>query len=115
MNYLKKRRYSSSRNNSTDDDPLSGVANLFDIGLVFIVGLFLALMTVFFSETSDVTIMKKDKSGQMEIITKKGREIKVEKVTDKKIGGEEGIKLGTAYKLKNGRMIYVPSEDEKKN
>lgn len=119
MKYLKKRRY-SSKNNSADDDPLSGVANLFDIGLVFIVGLFLALMTVyhladFFSETSDVTIMKKDKAGQMEIITKKGKEIKVEKVTDKKIGGEEGIKLGTAYKLKNGRMIYVPSEDEKKN
>jgi len=118
MKYLKKRRMHSTKNTATDDDPLSGLANLFDIGLVFIVGLFLALMTVyhmmdFFSETSEVTVMKKSKEGQMEIITKKGKEVKVEKITDKKIGGEEGIKLGTAYKLKNGRMIYVPDEDKK--
>ena len=113
MRYMKKRRFSVSA--AGDDDPLSGVANLFDVGLVFIVGLFLALMTVyhimdFFSETSEITIVKKNEEGQMEIITKKGKEIKVEKVTDKKIGGEEGVKLGTAYQLKDGRMIYVPDE-----
>ena len=112
MRYLKKRRFSSF---AADDDPLSGVANLFDVGLVFIVGLFLALMTVyhimdFFSETSEITIVKKNEEGQMEIITKKGKEIKIEKVTDKKIGGEEGMRLGTAYQLKDGRMIYVPDE-----
>ena len=113
MKYLKKRRFSTGA--AGDDDPLSGVANLFDVGLVFIVGLFLALMTVyhimdFFSETSEITIVKKNEQGQMEIITKKGKEIKIEKVTDKKIGGEEGMKLGTAYQLKDGRMIYVPDE-----
>ncbi|MBU4312089.1 MAG: DUF2149 domain-containing protein [Candidatus Omnitrophica bacterium] len=113
MRYLKKRRFSASR--VGDDDPLSGVANLFDVGLVFIVGLFLALMTVyhimdFFSERSEITIVKKNEEGQMEIITKKGKEIKVERVTDKKIGGEEGVRLGTAYQLKDGRMIYVPDE-----
>jgi hypothetical protein len=117
MKYLKKRRYFSIKNKIADDDPLSGVANLFDIGLVFIVGLFLALMTVYnmmdlFSETSEVTIMKKNKNNQLEIITKKGKEIKIEKVTNKKIGGEQGIKLGTAYQLKNGRMIYVPDENK---
>lgn len=113
MRYLKKRRFSASV--TGDDDPLSGVANLFDVGLVFIVGLFLALMTVyhimdFFSETSEITIMKKNEQGELEIITKKGKEIKIERVTDKKIGGEEGVKMGTAYQLKNGRMIYVPDE-----
>ena len=113
MRYLKKRRFSASA--AGDDDPLSGVANLFDVGLVFIVGLFLALMTVyhimdFFSETSEITIVKKNREGQMEIITKKGKEINVKKATDKKIAGREGIKLGTAYQLKDGRMIYVPEE-----
>ncbi len=110
MSYLKKRRLTGA---TEDEDPLNGVANLFDVGLVFIVGLFLALMTVynmmdFFSETSEITIVKKNQEGQMEIITKKGKDIKVEKVTDKKIGGQEGMKLGTAYQLKDGRMIYVP-------
>ncbi|HIE26301.1 TPA: DUF2149 domain-containing protein [Candidatus Poribacteria bacterium] len=116
MRYLKKRRFSTRT--AGDDDPLSGVANLFDVGLVFIVGLFLALMTVyhimdFFSETSEITIMKKNEQGELEIITKKGKEIKIEKVTDKKIGGEEGMRLGTAYQLKDGRMIYVPDENSK--
>ena len=116
MRYLKKRRFSVSA--AGDDDPLSGVANLFDVGLVFIVGLFLALMTVyhimdFFSETSEITIMKKNVDGEWEIISKKGKEFKVEKVTDRKIGGEEGMRLGTAYQLKDGRMIYVPDENNK--
>ncbi len=43
----------------------------------------------------------------MEIITKKGKVIKAYKVT-KKIGQGEGEKLGTAYRLKDGRIIYIP-------
>jgi hypothetical protein len=118
MKYLKKRNYLSTKKNTIHEDPLSGVANLFDVGLVFIVSLFLALMTTyhmvdFFSETSEMTLIKKNDQGQLEIITKKGKEIKVEKVTDRKTGGEEGVKLGTAYQLKNGRMIYVPYEENK--
>ncbi len=42
-----------------------------------------------------------------EIVTKKGKEIKVQKVTDKRLSGE-GERLGTAYKLKDGKVIYVP-------
>ena len=95
MGYLKKRRYSDIISNDQDDDPLSGVANLFDVGLVFIVGLILALVSAYqmmdiFSEDSEITIMKKDKQGSWEIITKKGKEIKIEKISDQKIGGKEG-------------------------
>ena len=58
-----------------------------------------------------MTIMKKDKKNRWEIITKKGREVKVEKISDAKIGGKEGERLGTAYKLKNGKVIYVPDKE----
>ena len=114
MKYLKNGR-TLRLQKAKQEDPLLGVANLFDVALVFIVALLLSLMATyqildFFSETSEITIVKKNEDGQMEIITKKGKEIKVEKVTDRKIGGQEGIKLGIAYKLKNGRMIYVPEE-----
>ncbi len=114
MKYLKNSRTARSQK-AKQEDPLLGVANLFDVALVFIVALLLSLMATyqildFFSETSEITIVKKNEDGQMEIITKKGKEIKVEKVTDRKIGGEEGTKLGIAYQLKNGRMIYVPEE-----
>ncbi len=49
-----------------DDDPMTGVANLFDIGLVFIVGLLMTLFSVYhlqdlFDQTSEMTIMKQHK------------------------------------------------------
>ena len=100
-----------------NEDPLSGVANLFDVALVFIVALFLSLMATFqvldfFDPESEVTVMKKVKD-QWQIITKKGNEVKVKKVTDKTVGGEEGLMLGTAYQLKDGRVICIPTEKEK--
>ncbi|MBW1740880.1 MAG: DUF2149 domain-containing protein [Deltaproteobacteria bacterium] len=114
MKYLKRKRQDRHLG-ARQEEPLQGVANLFDVALVFIVALLLSLMATyqildFFSEKSEITIVKKNEQGQLEIITKRGKEIKVEKVTDRKVGGEEGIKLGTAYQLKDGRMIYVPEE-----
>lgn len=96
------------------EEPLHGVANLFDVALVFIVALLLSLMATyqildFFNPESEITIMKKVED-QWQIITKKGEEVKVKKITDRKVGGEEGIKLGIAYQLKDGRTIYVPEK-----
>ncbi|OEU53847.1 MAG: hypothetical protein BA872_09955 [Desulfobacterales bacterium C00003060] len=91
---------------------MTGVANLFDIGLVFIVGLIITLFTAYhlqdlFSEKSELTIMKKTENGQMEIITKKGKKIKAIKVTEEKARGR-GERLGIAYRLEDGTMVYVP-------
>lgn len=122
MKYIKSRRMGpgqmgSGTSSSGDDDPLSAVANLFDVGLVFIVALLLALMSTYgmmdmLSETSEFTMVKKSAKGTMEIITKKGKNVTIKKVTDQKLGGTEATPLGTAYQLKNGKMIYVPEKDE---
>ena len=110
MRYLKRRRFSK-----TDlEDPLGGVANLFDIGLVFVVSLLLALMSIyhlqdFFNEKSEITIMKKSANGKLELIIKRGKVIKAYKMTGK-IGEGEGEKLGTAYRLKDGRIVYIPEK-----
>ena len=111
MRYFKKRR-SSTYNDSGENDPMSGVANLFDIGLVFIVGLIITLFTAYhlqelFSEKSELTIMKKSKNEELEIITKKGKKIKAVKVTKKRVEGR-GERLGVAYRLEDGTMVYVP-------
>ncbi|MDO9565460.1 MAG: DUF2149 domain-containing protein [Candidatus Desulfaltia sp.] len=53
---------------------------------------------------SEVTITKKGADGRIEMIVKKGKEIKVRKVTDKRLSGE-GIRLGTAYRLKDGKVV----------
>ncbi len=118
MKYLRRRRLESLFR-AKGGGPLEGVANLFDLALVFIVALLLSLMAMyqvldFFDPKSEITIMKRTE-GEWRIITKKGKEIHVRRVTDRKIGGKEGIRLGTAYRLKDGRVIYIPDEvgDEK--
>jgi hypothetical protein len=112
MRYLKLKQ--SRGTGFSDNDPLSGVANLFDLGLVFIVGLLIALFGAYhledlLSQTSELTIVKHSANGQMEIILKKGKKIQAMKVTKQKAKGR-GERLGTAYKLENGSMIYIPDQ-----
>ena len=83
MRFLKRRRVSGYINDPLED-PISGVANLFDASVVFIVSMMIALFMAYnmldlLDPTSEVTITKKTPEGQLEIITKKGREIKVRK------------------------------------
>ncbi|MBZ0156177.1 MAG: DUF2149 domain-containing protein [Alphaproteobacteria bacterium] len=111
MRFLKRRRR-FERYEQPLEDPIAGVANLFDASVVFIVSMMIALfmahnMLDMLNPRSEMTITKKNEDGTVEIITKKGKEVKVRKVTDKKMGGE-GVRLGTAYQLKDGRMVYVP-------
>ncbi|MDK2891695.1 DUF2149 domain-containing protein [Methanohalophilus sp.] len=95
-----------------EQNPLTGVANLFDIAMVFSVALLVALVMSFqlpelLSPTEDVTIVKNPGQDNMKIIIKEGQEIEVLNMTDQ-IGGGTGEALGTAYKLADGRVIYVP-------
>ena len=97
----------------SDSDPMGTVANLFDVAMVFAVALMVALvsrfnMTEMFSK-EDFTMVKNPGKENMEIITKEGQEIK--KYTpseDPKTSGKRGKKVGVAYQLENGEIIYVP-------
>jgi len=111
MRFLRRQRR-FDRYEQPLEEPISGVANLFDASVVFIVSMMIALFMAYnmldlLDPRSDVTFTKKTPDGKLEIITKKGREIKVQKVTDKKLSGE-GTRLGTAFQLKDGRVVYVP-------
>jgi len=91
---------------------MTGVANLFDIGLVFIVGLLLTLFNVYrlqdlFDKNAEMTIMKQQASGEMELIVKKGTQIKASRITKESAQGK-GNRLGVAYRLEDGSMVYVP-------
>ncbi len=96
-----------------DQDPLSVLTNLFDVAMVFAVALMVALVTRFdmtemFSQ-EDFTMVKNPGTEQMEIITKKGE--KIEKYTpseDTQSSSSRGRKVGVAYQLENGEIIYVP-------
>ncbi|MDR1162313.1 MAG: DUF2149 domain-containing protein [Candidatus Accumulibacter sp.] len=114
MRLLRRRRRLGLDNEQPLEDPISGVANLFDASVVFIVSMMIALFMAYnmmdlLDPNSEVTMMKKNAQGELEIITKKGNEIKASKVTDQKLSGR-GERLGTAYRLADGRIVYVPTE-----
>ena len=97
-----------------DSDPMSVVSNLFDVAMVFAVALMVALvsrynMTEMFSQ-EDFTMVKNPGKENMEIITKEGQ--KINKYTPSENqgtkSGKKGKKVGIAYELDNGEIIYVP-------
>ncbi len=98
-----------------DSDPLSVVVNLFDVAMVFAVSLMVAMvmnmnMAEMFSNES-FTVVKNPGKENMEIITKEGRQINTYKASGKtEEGAQKGRRLGTAYELENGEIIYVPEE-----
>ena len=94
------------------EDPLSGVANLFDASIVFAVGLMVALIQAFsltqlLNPNSQFTIVTKTAAGEMQIVEKDKKEIKVKKITPEKKSGP-GTRLGVAYQLPDGSVVYVP-------
>ena len=95
-----------------EEDPLSGVANLFDVSVVFIVSLMITLFSVYrmgdlVDPETEVTMVKTTQDGGQEIIVKKGPKIEARKITNDTMSGE-GVRLGIAYQLANGEIIYVP-------
>lgn len=89
------------------------VANLFDVAMVFAVTLMVALVTHFnmselFSQ-EDFTMIKNPGKDNMEIITKEGQQIKhYTPSDDQQTSGKRGRKVGIAYQLETGEIIYVP-------
>ena len=96
-----------------DNDPMSVVGNLFDVAMVFAVALMVALvarfnMTEMFSK-EDFTMVKNPGKDNMEIITKEGQTITRYKPSENQNAtGKKGRKVGVAYELENGEVIYVP-------
>ncbi len=96
-----------------DNDPISSLANLFDISMVFAVALMVALVS--FWQMDDMltkektTVIKNPGEENMEIIVKDGKKIEKYKASDVTSDGKgKGKKVGTAYQLENGEIIYVP-------
>jgi hypothetical protein len=99
-----------------EEDPLAGIANLFDVSVVFIVGLMISLFSVYrmgdlVNPDTEVTMVMTNANGEQEIITKKGTEIEAYRVTTEALTGGDGERLGIAYRLPDGQVIYVPEGD----
>lgn len=97
-----------------DLDPITTAVNLVDVFLVVIAALIISIaqnpLNPFSAE--NVTVIKNEGEPNMEIIVKEGNEIKQFK-SQGETGSGDGQKAGTAYKMKDGSMVYVPADDQK--
>lgn len=96
-----------------DVDPISVVSNLFDVAMVFAVALMVALVTRYnmteMLSQEDFTMVKNPGKENMEIITKEGEKInRYTPSEDQQQSGTRGKRVGIAYELENGEIIYVP-------
>ncbi len=83
-----------------DEDPLAGMANLFDVALVFMIALAVALVARLATDTSEL-----GSSAQAE--TRAAEKLDRYRVSKERLRGR-GTRLGTAYRLPNGDVVYVP-------
>lgn len=90
-------------------DPLDGLVNMFDLGIVLAVAfLIAALKSVNLTELvtgKDVTIVRRTASGET-IVVKRGEWLRTLKLSDKRAAGT-GSRVGTVYRLADGRLVYV--------
>jgi len=90
-------------------DPLDGLVNLFDLGIVLAVAFLLAaLQSVNLSDLltkTDVTLLR-TQGDQQTLIVKEGDKIKTVRLGKKTVTGA-GKRVGEVYRLSNGRLVYV--------
>lgn len=92
-----------------DDDPVLSTINLIDVFLVVIGLLLIAVIDNPLNPYANdkLTIIRNEGRPDMEIITRDG-----EKITRFKASGAsgegQGERVGTAYRMKDGSMVYVP-------
>jgi hypothetical protein len=84
-----------------DEDPSSGLLNLFDVWIAFAAVLLLATMTYYARPGQPAAAA--DRHEQVD------QSVKMEsyRPTNEKLSGN-GERLGVAYRLANGEVVYVP-------
>ena len=98
-----------------EENPMTGVANLFDVAMVFSVALLVALVVSYnvteLMTQDDITIVKNPGKPNMQIIEKNGQEIKTLNQSNEIGGGTGKMMMGSLYELEGGKVIYVPNEN----
>ncbi|WP_454726594.1 MULTISPECIES: DUF2149 domain-containing protein [Cupriavidus] len=111
--FVRRRRVPDVLASVHGEDPLAGVANLFDASIVFAVGLMVALtqafsLTQLLDPEARFTMVRRDpRTGELQWLEKNRREVKVSKLSAQQKAGE-GTRLGVAYQLPDGSVVYVP-------
>lgn len=109
---MSKRQFSILHGlDNEDDDPVLSTINLIDVFMVVIGMLLIAIVNNPVSPFAEdkVTIIRNEGKPNMEIITKDGQKVVNFKASGAS-GEGNGEKAGTAYRMKDGTMVYVPAQ-----
>jgi hypothetical protein len=91
-------------------DPLDGLVNLFDLGIVLAVAFLLAALSSLkltgLLTDRNVTVLS-TKGGQQTLIIKKDQQLRTVKLSGRQVAGT-GEQVGKVYRLADGRLVYVP-------
>lgn len=92
-----------------EDDPILSVVNLVDL-FVVIIGILMIMIVqnpLNPFQNDNVIVVENPGEADMRMTIKQGEEL-TSYESNGEIGEGEGIKAGIAYRLPDGRMIYVP-------
>ncbi|WP_228384466.1 DUF2149 domain-containing protein [Rhodocyclus gracilis] len=97
------------------DDPILSVVNIIDIFLVIIAALLITvaqnpILNAFTKHS--LTVITDAGKPTMEMLIKDGEKVERYKASGA-MGEGQGDKVGAAYRMKDGSMIYVPENGEK--
>jgi hypothetical protein len=114
MKKFRRKRLDKEGSLPEADDPMLAVINLIDIFLVFIVAVLISFLSAMglgdlLEKDSQVTVVKRSADGQLTLITKDANRIEAMKISRSEAEGR-GTRLGVAYQLEDGTMVYLPDE-----
>ena len=91
-------------------DPLDGLVNLFDLGVVLAVAFLLAALSSLkltdLLTQRDVTVVRSGARDQT-VIVKRGDRVQTLRVDRSRRVVGRGSRLGSVYRLADGRLVYV--------
>lgn len=98
-------------------DPLGFLVNLFDVALVFALALMIALVNHLkmpdLLNGRDFTMVRDPGTARMEVITRRAGRVTryaASSAPSTSAGEGRGVRVGTAYRLESGEIIYVPED-----
>jgi hypothetical protein len=91
-------------------DPLDGLVNLFDLGIVLAVAFLLAALsslklTGLLTHGGTVALSRSSASGST-IIVREGQQVRTIQLKGQRVVGQ-GARVGSVYRLADGRIVYV--------
>ncbi len=95
--------------NRTDraGDPLDGLVNLFDVGIVLAVGFLLAALQALNVTPAALSSTQKSTKPAPSIVVQKNEKIVPLKPGSTRVSVQAGGSIGKVYKLPDGRLVYV--------